>query len=399
MPFHRRGFFGRMFTGGAALQAAQPTIPPAPFFTPALGKLEPRLIDGVKEFHLTAELVEAEIAPGRKLTAWGYNGSVPGPTMEVTEGDRVRVVFRNHLPEPTAVHWHGFEVPHTQDGSVGLGQDPTLPGGTHIYEFTLNQTNTCFYHSHFPMQEMMGAIGFFLIHPKAPAGPRVDRDFGLVLQEWDLRPNNPVPNSLAMEFNWLTFNGKAGPDCTPMIVREGERVRIRLLNMGMDHHPIHLHGFQFAVTGTEGGRMPETMWFPQNTVLVGVAQVREIEFTAKMIGDWMLHCHLPHHMMNNMFPMTGPMQHGPEHWPKDDAEKKKVPGYPQDMWMPDDDPYSHKPENFGLRKTWSAAMGGMMTLVRVVTPEVYAKIEELRKNPPPRKAPAAGHEHHQGGVK
>ena len=108
MSFYRRGFFGRMIAGGAALQAAAPMTVPAPFFTPDLGKLEPRLIDGVKEFHLTADVVEAEIAPGRKLTAWGYNGSVPGPTMEVNEGDRVRVVFRNHLPEPTAVHWHGF---------------------------------------------------------------------------------------------------------------------------------------------------------------------------------------------------------------------------------------------------------------------------------------------------
>ncbi len=119
-----------MFTGSAALQAAGPAVSPAPFFTLDLGKLEPRLVNGVKEFVLTAEVVTAEIAPGRKLTAWGYNGSVPGPTLEVNKGDRARVVFHNHLPEPTAVHWHGFKVPHTQDGSVGLGQDPTLPGGT-----------------------------------------------------------------------------------------------------------------------------------------------------------------------------------------------------------------------------------------------------------------------------
>ena len=142
MSFDHPGLFGRMFMGGAALQAAAPTVTPAPFFTPDLGKLEPRLVDGGKEFHLTAEVVTAEIAPSRKVIGWGYNGSAPGPTLEVNEGDRVRMVFRNHLPEPTAVHWHGFEVRHTQDGSVGLGQDPTQPGGTHIYEFTLNQTNT-----------------------------------------------------------------------------------------------------------------------------------------------------------------------------------------------------------------------------------------------------------------
>ena len=153
-------------------------------------------------------------------------------------------------------------------------------------------------------------IGFFIIHPKKPHGPRVDKDFGIIMQEWALLPNNTVPNTLSMEFNWLTFNGKSGPDATPLIVRQGERVRIRLVNLGMDHHPIHLHGQQFYVTGTEGGRIPEAGWYPGNTVLVGVAQARDIEFEAKYVGDWMLHCHLPHHMMNQMVSMVGPMTHG-----------------------------------------------------------------------------------------
>jgi len=119
-------------------------------------------------------------------------------------------------------------------------------------------------------------------------------------------PNITVPNSMNMEFNWLTFNGRSGPATTPLIVRHGERVRIRLINLGMDHHPIHLHGHQFVVTGTEGGRQPESTWGPGNTVLVGVAQSRDIEFVANNPGDWMLHCHLPHHMMNQMSSMVGP---------------------------------------------------------------------------------------------
>jgi hypothetical protein len=110
-----------------------------------------------------------------------------------------------------------------------------------------------------------------------------------------------------MEFNWLALNGRAGPATTPMIVRVGERVRIRLINLGMDHHPIHLHGNTFYVTGTEGGRQPEVTWGPANTVLVGVAQARDIEFTANHPGDWMLHCHLPHHMMNAMSSVVGRM--------------------------------------------------------------------------------------------
>ena len=329
------------------------------------------------------------------MTGWGYNGSIPGPTIEINEGDRVRVVFENRLPEMTAIHWHGFEVPMEQDGSVGLGQDPVPPGGKFVHEFTLNQHGTFFYHSHFPMQEMMGMIGLFIMHPKTPYEPAVDRDFGIVLQEWALMPNNMLPNTMAMEFNWLTFNGRAGPDCTPMIVKQGERVRIRMVNIGMDHRPIHLHGAQFVVTGTEGGRIPAAQWHDQNTVIVGVAQARNIEFTAKHIGDWMLHCHFPHHMMNQMVSMVGPLMHGGhgahaghemakpvggEMYPKDDPEKKKIPGYPQDMWMPMDDLIMEKPENIGLRPGWTGAMMGMMTLIRVVTPELYGQIADMKRS-------------------
>lgn len=478
----RRSFFARLasMVGAAGVAEAQQKADPhaghhqhaagvnVPLVTPDLPKLPYKMVDGFKEFHLIAEVVETELMPGRPMTAWGYNGSVPGPTIEVNQGDKVRVVFENKLPEMTAVHWHGFEVPMSMDGSVGLGQDPVPPGGRYVYEFDLHQHGTFLYHSHFAMQEMMGMVGLVIMHPKTPYAPKVDHDFGLVLQEWALLPNNNVPNTLSMEFNWLSFNGKSGPDCTPMIVKQGERVRIRMVNIGMDHHPIHMHGMQFVVTGTEGGRIPEPLWYDMNTVLVGVAQARNIEFEAKYVGDWMLHCHLPHHMMNQMVSMVGPMSHGGsglqtgasmtdgmgmlgkgnalsedfgpalgrglgmaadrdrptsnlvangqqpggheghgshkpgdpmEAYPKNDPEKKKVPGYPQDMWMVMDDLIPPKPENYGLRKGWTGAMMGMMTLVRVVTPEVYDKITALRKaeeGKPKQKKPAAaaGHEHH-----
>ncbi|MBZ2181103.1 MAG: multicopper oxidase family protein [Acidobacteriota bacterium] len=390
MPVDRRGFFGRLFASAAApAVAASPSAVPVPVQTPDLPKLPYKLIDGVKEFTLIAEVIRTSICPGRILDAWGFNGSIPGPLIEANEGDRLRIIVENQLPEMTGIHWHGLEIPMEVDGSVGLGMDPIPPGARHVYEFTARQNGTFFYHSHFPMQEMMGLIGMFVLHPAQAHTPRVDRDFGFVLQEWDLKPNNPVPNSLAMEFNWLTLNGKAGPDTTPMIVRQGERIRIRIVNMGMDHHPIHLHGNQFFMTGTEAGRRPEATWYAENTIIVGVAQARDIEFDAKHLGDWMLHCHLPHHMMNQMVPMVGPAMHHPVH--------SKVPGYPQDMWMPDDEIYNDKPENFGLRKGWSGAMMGMMTMVRVVTPQRYAEIEALRKNPPKTTLPKGeAHHHHHG---
>ncbi|MBC7909279.1 MAG: copper oxidase, partial [Pyrinomonadaceae bacterium] len=350
-----------------------------PVQTPDIPHL-PWTMDGnVKVFHLTAEVVKTQLLPIREMYGWGYNGSVPGPTIEVNEGDHVRIVFHNKLPEGTTVHWHGLEVPLEMDGVPFISQPMVLPGGTFTYEFVLRQNGTFFYHSHGAMQEMMGMIGLFIIHPKEPYSPRVDKDFGLILQEWALLPNNPVPNTLAMEFNWLTINGKAGPATTPLIVKLGERVRIRMVNLGMDHHPMHIHGNQFYVTGTEGGRIPETAWFPGNTVLVGVAQARDIEFDAIYPGEWMLHCHLPHHMMNQMVSMVGPigsvskgtetgggMEEGmgvvrqgnalsEDLGPKmgrgmgmdakeknvsnlvgqdrKDQDRKKVPGYPQDMIM------------------------------------------------------------------
>lgn len=217
------------------------------------------------------------------------------------------MIVDNHLPEPTSMHWHGFEIPNNMDGAPGISQDPIKPGGRFVYEFTLHQEGTYFYHSHMAMQEMLGSLGAFIMHPKNAYTPRVDKDFVVMLQEYAVLPNNSVPNTMNMEFNWLVLNGKAGPAVTPMVVRLGDRVRIRMINLGMDHHPMHLHGHTFFVTGTEGGRIPETAWIPGNTVLVGVAQARDVEFIANNPGDWMFHCHLPHHMMNQMSSNVGPM--------------------------------------------------------------------------------------------
>jgi hypothetical protein len=285
---------------GLPVWVQTPDVPDLPFTTD----------NGVKVFHLVAEPVKQQIAPNKTIDVWGYNGSAPGPTIQITQGDRVRIIVDNHLPEPTSMHWHGFEIPHNMDGGPGISQAPIPPGGRFVYEFTLHQAGTFFYHSHMAMQEMMGMLGAFIMHPKTPYAPRVDKDFVVMLQEYAVLPNNSVPNSMNMEFNWLVFNGKAGPATTPLVARLGDRVRIRFVNLGMDHHPIHLHGHTFYITGTEGGRIPEAAWIPGNTVLVGVAQSRDFEFVANNPGDWMLHCHLPHHMMNQMSSNVGPLSRG-----------------------------------------------------------------------------------------
>ncbi|MGE0406181.1 MAG: multicopper oxidase family protein [Candidatus Korobacteraceae bacterium] len=380
------------------------------------------MVNGAKEFHLIAEPVRREILPGKIIDAWGFNGSIPGPTIQVNQGDRVRIVFENRLPEATSMHWHGFEIPISMDGMPYISQKPVAPGEKFVYEFTLHQAGTFFYHSHMAMQEMMGMMGMFIMHPEKAWEPRVDRDFAIVLQEWALLPNNTVPNTAGMEFNWLTFNGKSGPATTPLIAKLGDRVRIRLANMGMDHHPIHVHGHTFAVTGTEGGRQAEVLWGPKNTVLVGVAEAYDIEFVANNPGDWMLHCHLPHHMMNSMMDLMSErmfvtsamsprqarqqmqlMMQGSEHGAHGGSEMEtalvapnatSVPGFPQDafMEMPMDAAVA-KPETYGLAENWTAGMMGMMTLVRVLPPDLYDKIMALKLGKQPQQQTPAQHQH------
>ena len=282
-----------------------------PVVTPDVGDLAYTMDGGTKVFHLVAEVLRQKIHPDKTIDAWGFNGSAPAPTIQVTQGDHVRVIFDNHLPEPSSIHWHGFEDMVGYDGMPGISQEPVKPGGRFVYEFDIHQAGTYFYHSHMAMQEMLGMLGGFIMHPRTPYQPHCDKDFLLHLQEYAVLPNNTVPNTMNMEYNWLLLNGKAGPASTPLIVRQGDRVRMRFVNLGMDHHPMHLHGYTFQVTGTEGGRIPQTAWWPGNTVLVGVAQARDVEIIADRPGDWMLHCHLPHHMMNQMSSNVGSMTRRP----------------------------------------------------------------------------------------
>ena len=271
-------------------------------------KLPWKMVNGAKEFHLTAENLKQEVLPDVWIDVWGYNGSMPGPMIEAVEGDRVRIIVHNKLPEPTIMHWHGLEVPNAMDGVEGLIQDQIKPGESFTYEFTLKQNGTFFYHTHVAMQQGMGMVGPFIIHPKVAHNPPVDRDIVLIIQEWAILPGSTIHNTMSMEFNLFTLNGRAAPYITPLVIKQGERVRIRFINFSaIDHHPMHLHGLTFWITGTEAGRIPDTAWIPSNNVLVAVAQARDVEFIANNPGDWVFHCHMFHHMMNFMSSMVGPM--------------------------------------------------------------------------------------------
>jgi FtsP/CotA-like multicopper oxidase with cupredoxin domain len=289
--------------------ATQPPPPPAtgrpfqPVVTLNGWSLPWRMQDGVKEFHLIAEPVEREIAAGMTAHLWGYNGQSPGPTIECVEGDRVRIFVTNKLPEYTTVHWHGVHVPNGMDGVAGLTQPPIQPGETWVYEFDMLHAGTFMYHPHADgmVQFAMGMMGIIVVHPQDSSTRAVDRDFAFLMNAYDIEPGSYTPRVNTMtDFNLWTFNSRAFPGISPLVARQGDRVRIRIGNLTMTNHPIHLHGHSFEVTGTDGGWVPEAARWPEATIDIGVGQMRVIEFIADAPGDWSFHCHKMHHTMNAM---------------------------------------------------------------------------------------------------
>ena len=264
-----------------------------------------RMNQGVKEFHLVAEPVVREMAPGFKAHLWGYNGQSPGPTIEVVEGDRVRIYVTNKLPEHTSVHWHGQRLPNGMDGVTGLNQPGIQPGKTFVYEFVARRPGTFMYHPHADemVQMAMGMMGFWITHPKAkhPNISEVDRDFCFLLNAYDIDPGAYTPKIMTMtDFNLWSWNSRIFPGIDSLNVRKNDKVRIRVGNLTMTNHPIHIHGHEFEVTGTDGGPVPKSARWPEVTTDVAVGQMRQFEFLADEEGDWAFHCHKSHHTMNAM---------------------------------------------------------------------------------------------------
>ena len=334
-----------------------------------------RMKNGVKEFHLVAEPVVREIAPGMKANLWGYNGQSPGPTIECVEGDKVRIFVTNKLPEHTTIHWHGVRLPNGMDGVGGLTQPHIKPGETFAYEFVMTHSGTFMYHPHADemVQMAMGMHGFIVVHPKNPSQYRVDRDFVFLINAWDIDPGSATPRvNTMLDFNLWTFNSRAFPGIDPLVVRKGDRVRIRMGNLTMTSHPIHLHGYNFSITGTDGGWLPKSAQWPEVTIDVPVGAMRAFEFVADEPGDWALHCHKSHHTMNAMGHQV-PTMIGVEQ--QDIVKKitKLVPDYmvmgekgmadmgAMEMPLPD----NTLPMMTGQGPYGALEMGGMFTVVKV----------------------------------
>lgn len=308
---------GRYSLSGAPEIVSQVNANTMPPLTPSTGRpynpvvtlngwtLPWRMNDGVKEFHLVAEPIVREMTPGFKAHLWGYNGQSPGPTIEVVEGDRVRIFVTNRLPEQTSVHWHGQRLPNGMDGVTGLTQKGIQPGQTFMYEFIARRPGTFMYHPHADemTQMAMGMMGMWVTHPK-DANPMIDdvnRDFCFLLSAYDIDPGSYTPKIMTMlDFNIWSWNSRVYPGIDSLNVALNDKVRIRVGNLTMTNHPIHLHGHEFSVTGTDGGAVPKTARWPEVTTDIAVGQMRQIEFIANEEGDWALHCHKSHHTMNAM---------------------------------------------------------------------------------------------------
>ena len=366
----------------ASADTAPPLLPPdgrpyRPVVTLNGWTLPWRMNQGVKEFHLVAEPVVREMTPGFEVNLWGYNGQSPGPTIEVVEGDRVRLFVTNRLPEHTSIHWHGQRLPNGMDGVGGLNQ-PAIPvGKTFVYDFIARRPGTFMYHPHADemTQMAMGLMGLWITHPRArhPLIAEVDRDYAFLLNAFDVEPGSRTPQvNTMLDFNVWAWNSRVFPGISPLVARLGDRVRVRVGNLTMTNHPIHIHGIEFEVTGTDGGPVPKTARWPEVTTDIAVGQMRQLEFIADEPGDWAMHCHKSHHTM-------GPMGHGVptmigvDHRGLVRKIQKLVPDYmvmgergmadmgSMEMPLPDNTP----PMMTGTGPFGPLEMGGMFTTLKV----------------------------------
>ena len=334
-----------------------------------------RMKEGWKEFHLVAEPVRRQIAPGMTAHLWGYNGQSPGPTIECVEGDKLRIFVTNKLPEHTTIHWHGILLPNGMDGVGGLNQPQIPVGKTYVYEFEMKKSGTFMYHPHADemVQMAMGMMGSLVVHPKNPGFMRVDRDFVFLINAFDIEPGSYTPKiNTMLDFNIWAWNSRVFPGIDPFVVRKGDRVRIRMGNLTMTNHPIHMHGYDFEVTCTDGGWVPKAARWPEVSVDVAVGQMRAFEFVADAPGDWAIHCHKSHHTMNPMGHDV-PTMIGVDHRGVAERIVRLIPDYmvmgergmadmgEMEMPLPD----NTLPMMTGTGPFGPIEMGGMFTVVKV----------------------------------
>lgn len=322
--------YGTVYENTGSGPMVAPTIPQTPSVKTDFGQLQcrgkapsdvrrPAPAGCTRVFTLTASQFEQTIAnfPVQHWKVWGYNGSTPGPTLVSYQGEPIRIVLHNRLPIPTTLHPHGEHQPNADDGVAGISEpNPIAPGGSHTYAFTPGHVGTFAYHSHTdgPVEELRGLDGMHVVLPRTEhRSVRVNDDYVMTLQQFAPQPvTNGKPDGTKVkngvltvpfpggtgDFPISTIDGKTGDASGgPITIHKGDLVRIRLYNASNLAHSMHLHGHDMILVSKNGHAVPQTRETTQN---VAPGDFFEVEFRADNPGNWIFHCHIPHHTANAM---------------------------------------------------------------------------------------------------
>ncbi len=321
----RRAFIGMLAAGGAVAWIRLDSLERAAAESSA-----------IRTIYLEARVVSWELGPGRTIKAMAYNGRVPGPEIRVREGERVRIVLKNSLGEPTTIHWHGVDVPNPMDGVPDITQKPVQPGETFVYEFEARPAGTRWYHTHVQEHRQMdlGLAAPLIIEPAEPEPMPYDREVTLVLDDWVTGAANVLPStregtaggrgrmggmmggmmrgggmmggrgmgsmmgrggaSHEPAYDTMTINGKAYPTTEPLRLNKGERVRVRFINASNEHtHVVRVGGHRLHVTHTDGNPLDSPV--AVDAIPIAPSERYDVVLTAEHPGAWLLHCTQPGH--------------------------------------------------------------------------------------------------------
>lgn len=244
-------------------------------------EMEFKLEGDTKVAEITVKPVKWQVAPDKIVDTYSYNGIIPGPTIRVTEGDKLRFKVKNELPESTSIHWHGVHVPNKQDGVPFITQPPIQPGETFVYEFTAKNPGSHMYHSHHNSADQVtrGLLAAFIIDPKDPGQePAFDSDYTMILNDYNVG---------------LTINGKSFPATGAIVAKSGEKIRIRFMNEGLQIHPMHTHGYYMTVTHKDGFKLDSP--YKADVLNIAPGERYDVIIEANEPGVWALHCHILTH--------------------------------------------------------------------------------------------------------
>lgn len=286
----------------------------------------PQVLTGTK-FTLTAKESHLMVNETNMRTAMTFNGTVPGPQIRVKLGDEVEITLKNELDEPTTIHWHGLPVPNNMDGIPGVTMNAVQPGKSFTYKFKATVPGTYWYHSHQEgvVQVDKGLYGSFIVED--PKEKKADRDYTIVLDEWmeDGEMDHSSVNMSTMDmgsmdhsnmgsmnhskmnmgstgtgrmmsdaemmpmmYTIFTANGKSGSSIEPLTVKEGETVRIRLINAGFLSHPLYLQGHEFKIISSDGQPINNPPLVSGQLLNIAPGERYDIEFVADNPGVWLL---------------------------------------------------------------------------------------------------------------